>query len=270
MNWIEYCDQLGIGFSDQSKFIFVKNNVITFLASQDVYMLHSLHTSFFLMTGTLCSGTLNTYEARSWIIDVIKTKCNNFKQLISYFIAIINSVSTGNTGFKAHLLDFIEKQLTVANIKYKILNKNKDIFIFPEGAIELDDALLGEPFSWLSDYPITKDLFTRSLKQYSDQNYARDTADNLRKSFEEFLHEFFGNKKNLANNISEVGKYIKEVGGSEEITSIFKGIINAYASLNNKDVKHHDKLNPMFLEFLLYQTGLFIRMLIVVRKTTGK
>ena len=37
-----------------------------------------------------------------------------------------------------------------------------------------------------------------------------------------------------------------------------------YKKINDKTVKHNDKLNARLLEFLLYQTGLLIRMVLRV------
>lgn len=270
MNWIEYCEKLGIGFSDETKFEYIKTNVISFIGSLDSDSIHSIFSKFCLMTGTPYQSHYSRYESHAKVISTFNSKCKNLKTLLAYFIALTNSAPTDSIQFRKFLTQFIEKQLTDANIKYRITNEVNDIFLFPEGANELDDALIAEPCEWLNDYPQSQESFIRSLKQYSNQEYTRDIADNLRKSLEEFLHEFFGNKKNLANNIAEVSKYLKDIGGSEELVNIFKGILNAYDSFNNKCVKHHDLIDPMFLEFLLYQTGLFIRMLIVARKSSGK
>ena len=42
--------------------------------------------------------------------------------------------------------------------------------------------------------------------------------------------------------------------------------ISHYYLLNNEGAKHNDKMDARYLEFLMYQTGVFIRMLIVVKK----
>ena len=35
---------------------------------------------------------------------------------------------------------------------------------------------------------------------------------------------------------------------------------------DNTEIKHNDKIDEKYLEFLMYQTGVFIRMLVVVKK----
>lgn len=42
------------------------------------------------------------------------------------------------------------------------------------------------------------------------------------------------------------------------------GIISTYKDINDKTVKHNDKIDARLLEFLLYQTGLLIRMVLRV------
>ena len=42
------------------------------------------------------------------------------------------------------------------------------------------------------------------------------------------------------------------------------GIMSTYKDINDKTVKHNDKIDARLLEFLLYQTGLLIRMVLRV------
>ena len=86
----------------------------------------------------------------------------------------------------------------------------------------------------------------------------------FRKALEEFCQEFLGNTKNLANNITEVFQYLGKNNAEPEVASMMKSLMNTYDTLNNKIAKHNDKVDEKYLEFLMYQTGVFIRMLIVV------
>ena len=131
-------------------------------------------------------------------------------------------------------------------------------------------ALVSEPLEWLNNYPQTKKTYVIALKQYSDGIYIRDVADNLRKTLEAFFQEFLGNKKNLANNINEVFKFLGTHNAEPELAGSIKDLLSKYDSLNNKIAKHNDKVDARYLEFLLYQTGIFIRMLITVKNTDAK
>lgn len=50
-----------------------------------------------------------------------------------------------------------------------------------------------------------------------------------------------------------------------ELAGSIKDLLLKYDTLNNKIAKHNDKVDARYLEFLLYQTGIFIRMLITVK-----
>ncbi|MCR4953190.1 MAG: hypothetical protein K6A43_03865, partial [Treponema sp.] len=130
--------------------------------------------------------------------------------------------------------------------------------------------LVSEPLEWLKDYPQTQKTYVIALKQYSDGIYIRDVADNLRKTLESFFQEFLGNKKNLANNINEVFKFLGAHNAEPELSGSIKDLLSKYDTLNNKIAKHNDKVDARYLEFLLYQTGIFIRMLITVKNSDAK
>lgn len=133
------------------------------------------------------------------------------------------------------------------------------------GAKEFDDALISEPLEWLKDYPKARKTYVIALQQYSDGQYIRDVADNLRKAFEEFLKEFLGNNNDLNKNKKEVETYLKAQNAAPQLVSMLVSLISHYYMLNNEVAKHNDKMDDKYLEFLLYQTGIFIRMLIITK-----
>lgn len=154
------------------------------------------------------------------------------------------------------------------HIKYEIIKDEDGIFIFPLGAKELDDALISEPLEWLNDYPNARKTFVNALRQYSNGSYIRDVADNFRKAFEDFLKEFFNNNNDLNKNKKEVEAYLKSQNADPQLIVMFVSLISHYYLLNNEVAKHNDKMDEKYLEFLMYQTGMFIRMLIVVKNSS--
>lgn len=143
-------------------------------------------------------------------------------------------------------------------------------FIFPLEAKELDDALVSEPLEWLNDYPNARKTYIIALQQYSKGLYIRDVADNLRKAFEEFLKEFLNNNNDLNKNKKEVESYLKAQSAAPQLVTMLVSLISHYYLLNNEVAKHNDKIDEKYLEFLMYQTGVFIRMLVVVKKDSEK
>jgi len=54
------------------------------------------------------------------------------------------------------------------------------------------------------------------------------------------------------------------------ISGLFQPLINAYKNINDRIAKHNDYVDEKLLEFLLYQTGVLIRMVLSVKRTEGK
>lgn len=118
-------------------------------------------------------------------------------------------------------------------------------------------------------YPLVSEIasaYVIALKQYSDGIYIRDVADNLRKALESFLQEFLKNTKNLETNKNEICKYLGGQGVDAGISGLFQPLINAYKNMNDKIAKHNDAVDAKLLEFLLYQTGILIRMVLSVKQ----
>lgn len=161
---------------------------------------------------------------------------------------------------------FVTSMMKQSHILYDLLEENGEFFIFPKGAPELDTALVSEPLEWLIEYPLAHRTYVTALKQYADGIYVRDVADNLRKALEAFLQEFLGNNKNLESNKNDICRYLGEQGVDSGITSLFHPLINAYKNINDRIAKHNDAVDGKLLEFLLYQTGVLIRLVLTVKQ----
>ena len=273
MKWVDYREKLGIGFNDNQKFkmlsAMLKNYVENII--EENYD-ENLHWNYCQMVGEDYRDYLSPYQYLSESLG----RSNSIEELVAKYIALYNTYSAGYRSYlynevsKEQVLECLKESLERLNIKYEIFEDEDGIFIFPLGAKELDDALVSEPLDWLSDYPNTRKIFTIALQQYSNGQYVRDVADNLRKSFEEFLKEFLNNNNDLNKNKKEVESYLKEQNAAPQLITMLVSLISHYYLLNNEVAKHNDKMDARYLEFLMYQTGVFIRMLIVVKKDSEK
>lgn len=108
------------------------------------------------------------------------------------------------------------------------------------------------------------------MHQYSEGIYIRDVADNLRKTLETFLQEFLGNVGNLESNKNNICKYLGSQGVDPGISGLFKPLIDAYKNINDRIAKHNDHVDKKMLEFLLYQTGVLIRMVITIKNAENE
>ncbi len=273
MDWIDYREKLGIGFNDEQKTYIFTTNVLSACEKEknDIYVDRDEYFDFCTMTGVIFEDWEEDYfESITYILTKQK---DNLLDFISYYVAFINSLDKKkeNRFWKDHFIDVIEKYLEKSHIIFDVLRDEDDnYFIFPKGAKELDNALVSEPLNWLESYPSAHKTFCNALKQYSEGIYIRDVADNLRKALESFLQEFLNNTKNLESNKNDICKYLGEQGVDPGISGLYKPLIDSYKNINDRIAKHNDKVDKKMLEFLLYQTGVLIRMTMVVKNAENK
>lgn len=281
MDFIDYREKLGIGFCDKDKFKYFKTKIFNALniASQD-YSSQCMDTEEYFTFCNITGIPYNTnYDMDYQNLDrfehclSIIERTNSLNEFLSYYVALVNSVKTEKysadawkrTNFSNLLCNMIDE----SHIPFDLLEDEGEYFVFPKGAKELDSALVSKPLEWLKEYPQAHKTYCIALKQYSEGIYIRDVADNLRKALETFLQEFLGNTKNLETNKNEICKYLGEQGVDAGISGLFQPLINSYKNINDRIAKHNDAVDEKLLEFLLYQTGVLIRMVITI-KSGGK
>lgn len=281
MDFLEYRKKLNIAFDNKDlvQYFMVKIfNMLGVVSDNAAWgcLDYEEYFSFCNTTGTeidlrFSDSDYNTERFR-FCISVLQKHRSDLADFLSYYISLTNSVKVEKLrGWtREDFANLIQNKLTESHIPYEVLHVEDKYFIFPKGAKELDDALVSEPLFWLKDYPVACRTYTTALKQYADGIYIRDVADNLRKALEAFLQEFLENTKNLESNKSEICRYLGQQGVDSGISGLFQPLINAYKNINDRIAKHNDHVDEKLLEFLLYQTGVLIRMVLSVKRTEGK
>lgn len=268
MKWVDYREKLGIGFNDNEKLQMLRNklnHIFSFICDHDIYDFDN-YKRYAMMVG---EPLLSPSPCGGLQLSIVKE--NSMVAVISKIVAICNSYSNNTTRHsrisKSDLLSVFENQLQSLNIPYEILQEEDDYFIFPKGAKELDDALVSQPLEWLNKYPLSHKAFIKALKDYGSatEDTASEVADSLRKALETFFQEFFGGSKSLENYKSGYGGFLKDHGIPTELANNFQTLLDSYTNYNNNYAKHHDKTSMNALEYLLYQTGNIIRLLITLK-----
>ena len=266
MKYIDYREKLGLGFNDEDKTRMLFNKILEFLKR--------IHGDYRLQQAVLgrdivymfCQaiGECTFYNDCRDIMRSFE-KENSIAGLISKFIILVNLGTEEGTKL---LLELIRNYLTSLNISYDVIQDKDGYFIFPKGAEELDDALVSEPLEWLNEYPQTRTEFVQALKEYSNltEENASDVADKFRKALERFFQEFFGKNGTLENLKKEYGTYMKGKGVPAELSNNLETLLQAYTNFMNGYAKHHSKTNKNLLEYILYQTGNIIRLMITLAK----
>ena len=120
---------------------------------------------------------------------------------------------------------------------------------------------------WLSSYPRAHAAFIKALKDYAGAatDTASEVADKFRKVLETFFQEFFGGNKSLENYKADYGNYLKTHGIPKEISGNLETLLQAYTNYINNYSKHRDATSDTLLEYLMYQTGNIIRLLLTLK-----
>lgn len=278
MDFLDYREKLGIGCYDGEKFTFFLTKIFNCLngISEETHsgcVTSSEYFSFCNLTGSrynqqLFAGCHNR-ERFNECLTILDRHRNSLEEFLAYYIAFTNSItpqkSLPQNWTREHFANLLLQMSAESHIPVELIKNDDEYFAFPKGAKELDDALVSQPLEWLSAYPMAQKTFIIALKQYSEGIYIRDVADNLRKALEAFLQEFLGNEKNLETNKNEICKYLGSQGVDAGISGLFQPLLNAYKNINDRIAKHNDAVDKKLLEFLLYQTGVLIRMVVVIK-----
>lgn len=269
MKYIDYRKRLGIGFDDTQietmliNKVFVAFKLIT--PRLDNTRNHPFCYGYFSEVGETPKHPLD-FDLSGICHSIISS--GSVAECICKFVVFINVLQSHkleqhHAFFKSVLLETLDE----LSITYEMLKDGDKIFIFPKGAKELDDALVSEPLEWLIAYPKTRKAWIDALKAYStlDSDNASDVADKFRKALERFFQEFFNTTKSLEHLKSEYGNYLKSKGVPPEISNNLEVLQQSYTNFMNNYAKHHDKTSDKLLEYIMYQTGNIIRLLITLK-----
>lgn len=267
MRWIDYREKLNIGFSDNEKKKMLANNIASFIENGGVSLDYTVddYYEFCLTTGILYSEPRPETEG---LYRLFAKTDLSIPQIISYYIAFVNTQTYATRPYKKNLIDILGDFLNDLNIQYEVFEDSDGYFVFPKGASELDSALVSQPLEWLKAYPSAHTAWIKAIREYanaSDGN-ASDIADKFRKALETFFQEFFSGNKSLENFKAEYGKYLKKQGIPKEISGNFETLLQSYTQFINNYAKHRDATSDKVLEYIMYQTGNIIRLLITLKQ----
>jgi hypothetical protein len=129
-------------------------------------------------------------------------------------------------------------------------------------ATEINETIVEETKHWLQSYPDSLSIYVQALDKYESGVFHRNLLDDLRLSLEKLLKAIFSNGKSLENQVSSVGIYIKDKGGSTELSNMFVKLLDYYTKYHNTYVKHDDAVIDEEIEFVFEITSSFMKHLI--------
>jgi hypothetical protein len=140
------------------------------------------------------------------------------------------------------------------------------LIFYPAGAKLLDQGTVNDVLDWLKNYPKVAKPFEQALKIYLDGDTAqyRSLLDNLRFALEQLLKEVLGNKKSLeTQKKEEVLTWLGQQGIHKQVINLYHQLLfGEYRIYHNDAVKHNEAFSENEIEFMIYLTGTFMRLLL--------
>lgn len=281
MDFLDYREKLGVGFCNEEKFklflqkIFNVLNIIGKDYSSGCIDSNEYYT-FCNITGTALNDSRSdecyNLERFRYCISTLSRHTKDMRDFLSYYIAFTNSIKikkySEQCWIRENFANLLSNMCRESHIPIDLIVDNDEYFAFPKGVPEMDFSLISQPLEWLNDYPSAQTAWVKTLKEYANsaEGSASDVADKFRKALEAFFQEFFGGQKSLENYKSDYGKYLKEQGVPKEISGNFETLLQSYTQFMNNYAKHRDATSDKVLEYIMYQTGNIIRLLITLRQ----
>lgn len=158
----------------------------------------------------------------------------------------------------------VAEALKVSGINAVLCQVGTEYKFYPASEKFLDEKLVIDVLNFLSGYDKAKEQFEEALQEYLAGKEERQIVDCLRLSLELFLKQFLGNEKSLENQKPFLGKYLENKNISVEIRNMYMQLVDCYEKYNNNHAKHGNNVEQAEIDFLVYLTGSFLRLLITV------
>ncbi len=168
-----------------------------------------------------------------------------------------------------HLIDLAKRvqeasQLT-PGIGFQVAVREKSVFLYPLGAELLDKGTVNNTLAWLEAYPDVRMNFEQALRFYltGDTRNYRNLLDNLRFALEQLLKEVLRNDKSLENQKPLLRTWLKQRGIHTQVITMYELLLfSPYTLYQNNAVKHDEEFAVSDIEFMIYLTGTFMRLLL--------
>lgn len=146
-------------------------------------------------------------------------------------------------------------------LKVKLMTEYAD-FADQDQLTDMHRTLVVEARHWLAGHDQVRKLFDDALRKHDHGVFRRNTLDDLRLGLEILIRELFGNNKTLENQISGIGQFVKDRGGSPQLANMFQKLVDYYANYQNCYVKHDDAVIAAEIEFVFELTASFMKHLL--------
>jgi len=130
----------------------------------------------------------------------------------------------------------------------------------------INKSVIDEMPHWLAEAPDALKQYKEALTKQEAGVFQRNALDDLRLALELLLKRLLENQKSLENQMSEVGKLIRDGGGSPELVNMFGKLLDYYSKYQNTYVKHDAAVNAAEIDFIFEITSAFMKQLVRASK----
>jgi len=147
---------------------------------------------------------------------------------------------------------------------FKVHRKGEQIIIYPSGDQFLDEGIVDFVLSGLEDYPDTGKAFERALKIYQrgEASQYRNLLDDLRFALEQLLQKVLNSKSSLENQKEKCLQWLNSQGLHVQIVNLYQTLLSQFVQYQNNAVKHGENFSVDEVEFMIYLTGNFMRLIL--------
>ncbi len=203
----------------------------------------------------------------SYLYEIIRNT-TDVKELATALQFLLIALELGNSPNLSDLSDAILLAIDLspgAGIRAKKHQSSVNSLIFyPAGAKLLDEGTVNDVLAWLKNYPKVAKYFEEALKIYmdGDRGKYRNLLDNLRFALEQLLKDVFGKEKSLEKQKNEVLSWLGQRGIHKQVVNLYHQLLCNYCQYQNDAVKHNESFSENEIEFMIYLTGTFMRLLL--------
>jgi tetratricopeptide (TPR) repeat protein len=166
------------------------------------------------------------------------------------------------------------KRISVLTPKasFTVCKRGKQLIVYPSGDLFLDKGIIDCTLAGLEDYPEATKTFEEALRIYLNRQTSqyRNLLDNLRFSLEQLLKNILKNEKSLENQKSYLLPWLRERGLHSQVVNLYEKLLKTYQNYQNNAVKHNEDFSLHEIEFMIYLTGNFMRLLLQLAEQDNK
>lgn len=246
-----------------------KTRILNIFENIDRYVTEGSITAFCQFYGikeVWREGNMGMSDAWSTNIGDRLDQENNEKEFYKLVELIFSLDITQRTGYgggiiysKNILFRKVVEAIDLSDTNVSITVKDEEIILYPKGEKILDEELVDLTLSFLNKE--SAEHFIQALSFYQSKKHI-NSADNLRRSLEEFLRFKLRNAKGLKSNTLELQTKLKSDKKDAQVRNIIMSIFSYLDQYFNENSKHNDgDIDDLENEFLIYQVGLLMRYL---------